>query len=269
MFGNATRMLLLSDLGIGSDYSLAPDYAVKLILARNPGLDEFHKLTRNEWNLMKKTLANTVDIVVVNGECTDGPQYANRGRELWTADINEQCRGAANLLRELSFKKAYITKGTPYHSGDNMNLDEVVADQIGAWCGHELSLKVKDFRFHISHTIGVSSSYYRTTAIAREMLSSEVQKKEYGHYNGIIRSHAHYYVAVEYGGQWGLITPCWQGRTPYMVRKGLAMTPKLGYVIVDIYDDHIERSAHLFSMPQIQDEVYVESKEQKYEEYKQ
>ena len=258
-----TRILIVSDLGIGSEYSLAPDDITSSLVRRKPHLASLHSVLRSEWDKMRNGLGNSVDILVVNGETVDGPQPAAKGKELWTADTNEQCQYAAELIGDISHKELYITKGTPYHTETNTNLDQVVADMLGGWCDWELALQVFDKRFHFAHSIGVSNSawQYRTTSIARELVAALLQEKEYGKFDGIIRSHAHYFVEVSFGSQWGIVTPCWQGRTPYMIRKGLTLTPKLGYVTMDIYNDgRIYRDWHLFNMPQMQTVTYVGGK---------
>ena len=105
--------------------------------------------------------------------------------------------------------------------------------------------------FHISHQVGVSAAswQYRTTPIARELVAALLNEKELYKYDGVIRSHAHYFVFVRFNA-FGLITPCWQTRTPYMIRKGLSLIPKLGYVVIQHHDnEHWSVRAKTFNMP--------------------
>ncbi len=214
------------------------------------------RIFQNEWNNMVASVNERgIDILVLNGDLVDGIQAAARGRELWTTDLHEQIDAAEELIRQINFKKAFVTAGTPYHTDKNLNAEEVLADKLNAPFRWEFALNVEEARFHFSHEVGVSSSvwHYRTTPIARELVAALLQEKEFGHFDGIIRSHAHYCVAVEFGSHFGMITPCWQGRTPYMIRKGIMLTPKLGYIILNVNGSEVDREKHLFNIAQIEE----------------
>jgi hypothetical protein len=194
-----------------------------------------------KWAEMAKKEGH-VDYLVVNGEAIEGEQRANKGKECWTTDLNKQLKAAADLVNMIDYDKLLVTYGTEYHTGSNPNLDEMFATQMKA-AGHGWELHFKptnsDSIFHIAHQIGTSVSawQFRTTGIARELVMALLNERELYKYRGIIRSHAHYYVSVAFTESFGIVTPCWQSRTPYQIRKGLALVPKLGYVVLEGLDD--------------------------------
>jgi hypothetical protein len=135
-------------------------------------------------------------------------------------------------------------------------LDQQFAKQIGAQKhDYEISFQPKTLKdvIHLSHDISVSTSswQYRTTPIAKELVAALLNEKELYSYKSIIRSHAHYFCTVAFTSNFGLITPCWQTRTPYMIRKGLSLIPKLGYVILskETKDGDWRVQPHTFNMP--------------------
>jgi hypothetical protein len=179
-----------------------------------------------------------VDYLYIGGDVVDGSQPATKGKELWTADIGEQIDCAVDLVKMIKYDKLLVVYGTPYHTDTNINADEEFAKRMNADAhGWELHFKPKGMEdiFHMAHSIGISTSawQYRTTPIARELVFALLNEKEFYRYTGIIRSHAHYFVSVSFTSNFGLVTPCWQDRTPYMVQKGLALVPKMGYVVLE------------------------------------
>jgi len=221
---DGTKILVISDLHVGSKFAVAP---------RKLG----NKITRaiyREWKKMTET--GPYDYLILNGEAVDGPQVANKGKEVWEGDVSRQIDIAIDLVNEIDYEKLLVTYGTTYHTQENLNADEQFAKQIGANAhGWELNFQPLGTNgiFHISHQVGVSSSswQYRTTPIAKELVAALLNEKELYKYDGIIRSHAHYFVFVRFTA-FGIITPCWQTRTPYMIKKGLSLIPKMGYVVL-------------------------------------
>lgn len=194
------------------------------------------------------------DYTIVNGDIVDGVQRFNEGSDAWTTDLEEQIEAATELIKEIDYGKLLVTYGTPYHTKENLNCDTAFAKQNNAAAhGHELHFQPQGQKdiFHISHAVGVSTAswQYRTTPLAKELVAALLNEKELHKYRGIIRSHAHYYCAVEFNHQFGLITPCWQTRTPYLVRKGLSLIPKLGYVTLEKLEDDWKIKPYCFNIP--------------------
>lgn len=241
-------ILIVSDLHVGSKVAVAPDYIEH---RNNPQQRELLR----KWKEMCKHHYN---YMIINGDVVDGTQPANQGQDCWTTDLDEQIEAAEKLVKMVDYDKLLVTYGTPYHTKENLNADKAFAKQIGAVDhGWELSFKPEGQKdiFHLSHTVSASSSswQYRTTPIAKELVASLLNEDALFKYRGIIRSHAHYYCKVNFSHQFGLITPCWQGRTPYMIRKGLSLVPKLGWIVLE--SDNTLKGwniyEHMFDMPRL------------------
>ena len=173
---------------------------------------------------------------------------------IWTADMDEQIEACCDLEKQIDYEKLLVTYGSAYHTKENLNCDQAFAKRMNAVAhGHELSFQPQGQKdiFHLSHAVGVSTSVwiYRTTALAKELVAALLNEKELHNYRGIIRSHAHYYCKVGFSNTFALITPCWQGRTPYMIRKGLALIPKLGWIVLDNDTGDWRISENCFDMP--------------------
>jgi hypothetical protein len=224
------RILLMSDLHCGSVYAVKhPNYG---------DMTNEQKYIFNEWQEMVKREGH-VDYLYVGGDIVDGLGKAEDGRYEWTTDITKQIDCAVDLVNMIDYDKLLVVYGTPYHIDSGLNADEEFAKRIGADAkGWELNFKPQGIGdiFHMSHKIGVSSGFYRTTPLAKELVYALLNEKELHKYTGIIRSHAHYFVSVSFTSHFGIITPAWQSRTPYLVSKGLGLIPKLGYVMLEKYD---------------------------------
>ena len=229
-----TRILVVSDLHVGSRYGLMPKQWGDVLA--NPIQREILK----KWDEMCKR-EREIDYLIVNGDAVDGTSPAEEGKYQSISDTDEQVNAAAELVSNINCDKILVTYGSKYHTKENPNLDEAFAKEVGASKhDYEISFQPKtlDDVFHLAHNIGISFSswVYRTTPIAKELVAALLNEKELHSYKCVIRSHAHYYCMVSFTSNFGLITPCWQTRTPYMVKKGLSMIPKLGYVLLEKRD---------------------------------
>ena len=223
------KILVISDLHVGSRYAVMPE------TFNGYEASNLQKKILERWvDMVKKE--TDIDALFILGDVVDGFQRANRGRELWTADIDEQIDAAVELVKMIDYDKALVVYGSPYHTDDGLIFDEVFAKRIGA-VEHDWELIVKpnnvEEYVHIAHNVSVSNApmMYRTTPIAKELMLALLHEKELGRYKTVIRGHAHYFVYVAFSNQFGWVNPCWQARTPYMIRSGLSLVPKLGYVV--------------------------------------
>jgi hypothetical protein len=134
----------------------------------------------------------------------------------------------------------YFTQGTDYHEIEDMPAEQYIAARYGAEFGDDLLIDECGIRIHAQHFIPVSQSswQYRSTPVARDELLLAVNnaQEKYGEVDLAIRSHAHYFVSVSFRSQFGLISPCWQTRTPYAVKKGILSPPDIGWVMVHVRD---------------------------------
>jgi hypothetical protein len=253
-----TRLLVISDLHVGSNYGLMPKGGVEF---EDPQTGHTTLLKPNKvpqqalikcWEDMKKRVGD-VDAVLINGDACDGPQRKSMGKYTWTNDLGVQAEVAAQLINEIPANEFFLTKGSEYHCMEDRPLEQVVAEKLAGVYGNDLLIEIGGARIHASHHIGTSSSawMYRTTPLARDLLLLTLCEapEEYGKVDFVIRSHAHYFCAVQFGSMGGCITPAWQTRTPFAVKANLISPPQIGYVLLDITDGEITMKKRLYKIP--------------------
>ena len=238
------NILVLSDIHVGSLVGLLhPKNSV--FSARNG--DELrwvpNKTQMALWYHWKKMLAAIaalkLEAIIINGDVCEGPQRSSQGLYTITSDMKYQADLAVQLLETLPKKvPKYFTQGTFYHSVEDRPIEQYIAERLDAEFGDDLIVEAAGIRAHCSHHESVSSSswQYRTTPIARDLLLTALHDAEdkYGKIDAVIRSHAHYFVEVQFKSQLGLITPCWQARGTYSVKKNIISPPDIGWLIMKI-----------------------------------
>lgn len=240
------NILLLSDLHVGSLWGLwPPDFETddprsdtnKLIFRQN----QTQKKLWAHWKEMINVLNwdKPVECIIFNGDLIDGQQRRNIGRETVTSRLDVQTEAAIEIIETLPDVPKYFTQGTEYHSlPDGSPVEAYIAKQCNGEFGDDLLIDECGIRLHVGHPITVSSSswQYRTTPLARDLLllALNAAEERYGKVNVVVRSHAHYFCTAGFSSQIGIITPCWQTRTPYAVKKNFITPPDIGYVILRI-----------------------------------
>ena len=233
------KILIIGDMHVGSDVAIMPAEIQSLKTERENSqlikaspvqlkiLDKWHEMIDNE---------GKVDGIILNGDLVEGYNKKNNGLGTWSCDMDTQARAAKMLIQEIKYKKLYGTQGSLYHTNNNISVDKLVVEGLGGTFSHDLALKCDSVRIHASHKVGVSGStwQYRTTPIARELVMSELNSMEFGKFNIVVRSHTHYYCAVQFGSSLGIICPCWKGRDEYVRLLGMSYSPSIGYVILEI-----------------------------------
>lgn len=234
------RDLIISDLHVGSFYGLMPPEIAFIDTFSGQEIEvKANKNQKQMWKYFNECMnaIGSVDTLVINGDICDGPQIASRGKYTWTNDLNIQAKVAAEIINTIDAKKIYCIKGTDYHCQTDRPLEELVAQLVDGIYREETIIKHGKCRYHVMHHVSITSSaYYRSTAIAKQMLFASLNEKEeeYGKLNAVVRSHAHYWCGVALGHAWGFITPGWCLSTPFKVKIGLLGAPDVGYLVLDI-----------------------------------
>jgi hypothetical protein len=256
------RNLIVSDLHVGGYEGLMPE---KVIIESRTGECTTVRPNSTQKDMLAYFMKMTkevgpVDNLIVNGDICDGPQRKSMGKNVWTNDLSVQARAAADLLSRIKAKHVYCTQGSEYHCMEDRPLEQYVAELLHGEYGDDLIIDNEGLsRFHVAHNVPVSKSswQYRSTPIARDMLLMAVNqaREEYGKIDLVVRSHAHYWVCVGLGHQWGIITPGWQARTPFAVKHDIITAPDIGWVVVEIDDegelDIKERHKHFGSCSKV------------------
>ncbi len=252
MPNNPKRILVVSDLHVGSIYGILPPKFVTSAGAEIlPNVGQKYL-----WQCWEHAAANVgaVDVLVVNGDAIDGKQQAQEGTEICLPLLEDQSEAAYQCLdylqRAINFPKIFCVAGTEYHDQRAARETEVIAQRIGAqryqgmgtgrYCREVLDLEVNGAILNFSHGTSIAGGLYRATPPDREAVWSALSGKQgkAARADAVIRSHAHHFVHVEHPSKHALITPCWQLQTRFMRKNSVyRMMPDIGYVVVSIDPD--------------------------------
>jgi hypothetical protein len=268
-------ILALSDLHCGSVYGmLPPDFVTSDDGAKkqNPG----QRYLWECWTYLRDRIKGLpITAVVVNGDCIDGRQQAQRGTELALPMLEDQTAAAECCLKFLrpatGDAKWYFTQGTEYHDAKAGREVEVLARAMGAtpyvglgtgrYCREALDLEIDGVITNFAHGISCSGGLYRATAPDREAVWSALAGKEgkMPRADCLVRSHAHYFVHLEHQTKHAVICPAWQLQTRFMRKNSVyRMLPDIGAVLVWIdgeakarREDGVFVQKILFDLPKI------------------
>jgi len=197
-------------------------------------------------------------LVVINGEAMDGVHHKSKTQI--SQNYADQINLAKKILKpivELCQGRFYMIRGTEAHSGQSGEIEEILAEKLGAildkqdqhsrW---ELRLRIGWGLAHISHHIGTSGSLaYETSAIQKELeqIYVECARWEFEPPDWVVRSHRHRNaetrVRMRKNGRLGFATSCttggWQLKTPfaYKVAGARRTLPHIGGTLLRCGDE--------------------------------
>lgn len=187
---------------------------------RNP---RWRALQKECWGWYERRARSFPEIstLAFNADAIDGKGARSGGVELVTSDRDEQTDMASEAIAILRPRRIIMTRGTPYHVGDTDDWEDVLADKLRARVPKLKSLDIEDHAFFthggvtfdMRHHVGTSGSPVgRSTAMSREMAWAAILSELDGYPSAqiLLRSHAHYFLAVDNGRQLGLILPALQ-----------------------------------------------------------
>jgi len=196
------------------------------------------------WEFRQSVLKDIghIDFLVVNGDCIDGKGTRSGGSELSTSDRAEQCEMAAASIDSAGASECGIIYGTPYHTGQDEDWEQVVANKcvtpIAFVSGQEF-LEYDGVTFDIKHKVGGSTiPHGRHTAVAKEKLWNLIWAEREGQPKAdvIVRSHVHYFAYCG-GPDWvAMTTPAWQGHGSKFGVRQCSGTIDLGLIVFEIED---------------------------------
>ena len=191
--------------------------------------------------------------VVHNGDAIDGVHH--RSTTQISHNLEDQQRIAEAVLRPVverckaSGGTYYHIRGTEAHVGQSGEYEERLARTIGAKPNREgqharfdLWKRVgQDCLVHLLHHIGTTSSAaHESSAVNAELTASYVEAARWSREppDFIVRSHRHRSIAVDLnsakGYAAGIVTPAWQGRTPFTwkIPGARISEPQVGGVLI-------------------------------------
>jgi hypothetical protein len=238
------RLVVVSDMHCGHAVGLThPDYQGKIVSDDVGKRNKLNNIQKAIWDFYATEITNLqrdkkIDILVSNGDAIDGDGWRSGGTELITTDRNMQVQIAKSAIKRANANTNIIVAGTPYHTGNVEDFEEILAQQINGKFENHAWLDINGVIFDIKHNVGSSSvPQSRQAPIAKEMIWAKLwQEKELipKPVSYLIRSHIHYFNLLDDGDMTAITTPALQGFGSKFGSKMCSGIPTIGFVSFDI-----------------------------------
>lgn len=257
-------LVVVSDTHSGCRLSLYPlDAKVRL---DDGGFYRPSEFQEQIWKLWREFWDDWVPIVtkgepydiVHNGDVIEGVHH-NATTQI-THNINDQRKIAVAVMAPevAKCKKMggtfYSVRGTGAHVGQSSIYEEEVAEMLGAkpnktgqHSRYDLWKRVGgSVLVHLLHHIGTTSSAaHEASAVNAEMTAEYVEAARWNREppDYVVRSHRHRSIAVDLdsakGYAAGIVTPAWQGKTPfaYKIAGARISEPQFGGIAIRAGDE--------------------------------
>ena len=239
-------LAIVGDLHVGSDQGLLPP-GFKLDGGQKVGLSDWQKWLwrcwNDYWHYVDQLAAGGPFAVVVNGDIVDGRHHNTL--DLITGNKSWQQKVCMEVLKPRLSKasKVWFVRGTPAHTGQQSEDEELVARDCGGirckstgrHTHQAVYLQLGNERIHIAHHIAYSGSHaYKSSPAMRLMASAFAWAGETGNKPPtiMVRSHAHDYIEVKRSRCRVVVCPCWQGKTGWAWMKDTISTPTIGGLVI-------------------------------------
>ena len=192
------RIVVIADMHCGHRAGLTPP-GWQHRRNQEPGLAKWAKVQSECWRWYSKEIIKLqpIDVLIVNGDCTDGAGSRSGGTELITSDRNSQASMAAKCIEKADARKIFMVRGTPYHTGEAEDFEDTIAEKVHAkHIGDHEWYDVNGVIFDVKHFIGASSiPHGRATAVKKSALWNLLwsANKQQPQADILLRSHAHYF----------------------------------------------------------------------------
>jgi hypothetical protein len=190
--------------------------------------------------------------LVHNGDALDGCHHNSTTQISHNMEdqqrIGEAVLGPVVALCKASGGTYYHIRGTEAHVGQSGEFEERLARTLGAKPNAEgqharfdLWKRVGHCLVHFLHHIGTTSSAaHESSAVNAELTAEYVEAARWGREppDFIVRSHRHRSIAVDMNSAKGyaaaIVTPAWQGKTPYVwkVPGARISEPQIGGILI-------------------------------------
>lgn len=220
---------------------------------------KLHAIWLEFWEWVEGELRGEPYDLVHNGDAIDGVHHSSTTQI--SHNIQDQVNGAFDLLRPVVAKvqqrggRYYHIRGTEAHVGKSALHEEQLARMLGAvpneegqYARWELFKRVGETRgrvkaplVHLLHHIGTTgSAAHEASAVNAELTAIYVECARWGNEppDYVVRSHRHRFFDIglnsSKGFVYSIVTPGWQGKTPfvYKIPGARLSTPQIGGVLI-------------------------------------
>ena len=163
------RILFMGDLHTGQLVGLTPPEI------HSTGTDRFKPVRFELWNAFAEIVDSLrpIDITIVNGDAIEGKGERSGGTELILNDRIDQAKYAQKCIEYTDAREILMTYGTPYHTGKNQDMEDIIANNLNCIIKSKLFLEINGVNFNIRHFVGNTTvPYSKGTAISKEWLAN-------------------------------------------------------------------------------------------------
>jgi len=265
--GSSKSAVFVSDMHVGSSLSLAPRHPYNsendIEIKPNRVMTKLADI----WEYCIDHTSQKPHVLGMVGEPMDGDNFKQTGQQSWSTSYIDQVNASSNLLKMWKAPNIIMVRGSGYHvQRGATNFEELVARNIGAKRYRaylpedtkgvnerdtaSITDYFADFRlggkvFNMSHHIGYSKNeMYRTTGMARELVTMRLSTGLYNKADIVVRGHVHYFTRVSFTHTSGFTCPAWKLPDAHLFRGGVGGTkPDIGVVecIVEPNEDVLIR----------------------------
>jgi hypothetical protein len=251
------NLVVVSDTHCGCRLGIAPPGSMPLDGGGTYAPSEFQlkmwAYWREFWDVWvpQATHGEPFDLVH-NGDAIDGSHHHSTTQI--SHNIEDQLRIAEAVLRpevERCLETGgtyYHIRGTEAHVGQSGEFEERLARNLGAkpnehgqFARFDLWKRVGGALVHLLHHIGTTSSAaHESSAVNAELTAEYVEAARWNREppDYIVRSHRHRSIAVDLNSAKGyaaaIVTPAWQGKTPYVwkIPGARISEPQIGGIVI-------------------------------------
>lgn len=243
------KILVINDIHVGSIHAICSKKPLAQGKIYRPNKSQIRLLSG--WKQCIKKVGIAPDVIIVNGEPTDGNNKKGYSKELWSQSLVDQVRDFKILFDMLprdDKTKVYMTRGSAYHVDiEGTPIEEFVGDYIDAemYKGHKanyhVQLRINGALLSFAHETGYSKNYpARGNKLAAEWTTHAASVDSKNRWNLSVRAHIHQINERGFGPKWkGITCPCWKyNRGEYFEIHGPSTTPvDIGMTLITIEDN--------------------------------
>lgn len=259
------NLIVVSDIHAGCRLALCPPHPVPLddggTYSPSAFQRKLYEIWRDFWdNWVPEVTRDEPYDMIVNGDSIDGVHH--RGTTQVSHNYEDQLRIAEAVLRpEVQKCQArggtyYHIRGTEAHVGQSAVYEEMLAQRLGAKPNEQRQFARWDLWKRVGgpdgplvnalHHVGTTgSAAHEASAVNAELTACYVEaarwRKDPPDY--VVRSHRHRFIAVDLASAKGyaaaIVTPGWQGRTPFTwkIPGARVSEPQVGGVCIRCGDE--------------------------------
>jgi hypothetical protein len=247
------RIVIISDMHCGHRAGLTPPGYQWSEHGATEARQKFALIQKAMWSWYTSRMdaLQPINRLIVNGDAIDGQSKRSGGTELITSDRDEQCDIAQACIEYTRASQVYMTRGTPYHTGQDEDWEDVLAanidaKHIGAHEWYDAEGVVFDCKHKVSSSV---IPHGRNTGPNRDALWNVLwaERNLQPRADVFIRSHVHYHTYSGDARQLVMTTPCLQAASKYGSVQ-CSGTIDIGFIVFDVEGGEYRWHAELMDM---------------------